>query len=283
MHIRRSVNLLIQRSNYQIVKVLEKGEVSGLPPESLLDDRFLASRIMPGRKHAWLVAAPKSGSTWLSVMLEILLGWRKVPLWRGSDRREQEPDARELLRFPRENIFSPHQHCRASESTVELINQFRIKSIIQVRNIYDSVISFREHCLNEGLLFSMAYIDQEFLGYDNERQLQFIIDMILPWYFSFYVSWCQAEGLTAENKLLVNYDELLRDTQGTLGKILEYLGESRSPAEIERAMAQAKRKDTVKNKAVIGRGNIMLNELHKAKIRELRQYYSHIDFSSVGL
>jgi len=254
-----------------------------LPPESLLDDRFLASRIMPGRKHAWLVAAPKSGSTWLSVMLEILLGWRKVPLWRGSDRREQEPDARELLRFPRENIFSPHQHCRASESTVELINQFRIKSIIQVRNIYDSVISFREHCLNEGLLFSMAYIDQEFLGYDNERQLQFIIDMILPWYFSFYVSWCQAEGLTAENKLLVNYDELLRDTQGTLGKILEYLGESRSPAEIERAMAQAKRKDTVKNKAVIGRGNIMLNELHKAKIRELRQYYSHIDFSSVGL
>ena len=43
----------------------------------------------------------------------------------SSGRREQEPDFRQILRFPTENIFSRHQHCRASESTVSWCEQNR--------------------------------------------------------------------------------------------------------------------------------------------------------------
>ena len=61
MHIRRIINLLIQRSNYQIVKVFDKDTPVFLPPEAFLEDQVLQQRISPGRKHAWLIAAPKSG------------------------------------------------------------------------------------------------------------------------------------------------------------------------------------------------------------------------------
>lgn len=283
MHIRRNLNLLIQRSNYQLVKVCGNGTPACLPPEVLLDDQVLETRIAPQRKHAWIIAAPKSGSTWLSALLEKLLGWRAVPLSGGAGRREGEPDVRQIVRFPHENIFSPHQHCRASDSTVDFINRFRIKPIIQVRNVYDTVISFREHCLREDCLFPMAYIDGEFLRFDKEKQFDFLIDMVLPWYFNFYASWFQVEGLAPDNRLFVNYEELLRDPKAILHKILEYLGESRSSTAIEAALEQVKGVNTRKNQAVVGRGNCQLTAKQKARIMELRQYYSHIDFSSVGL
>lgn len=283
MHVRRNINLLIQRSGYQVVRIFPNGAPTRLPPEVLLEDSMLELRIAPHRKHAWIIAAPKSGSKWLSTVLQTLLGWRTVALWRGSPRREQEPDPRQLLRFPGENIFSPHQHCRASESTVDFIKRFRIKPVIQVRNAYDTIVSFRDHCVNTGFLFPMAYIDREFLRYDQDKQLQFIIDLVMPWYFNFYASWFQVEGLSPGNLLFVNYDELLGDPRTILAGILDYLGEVRQLAEIERALAKAETINTGKNKAVSGRGNCLLTDRHKARIRELRQFYAHIDFSRVGL
>ena len=41
--------------------------------------------------------------------------------------------------------------------------------------------------------------------------------------------------------------------------------------------------NTRKNKGISGRGNLLLNEQQKARILELREFYDHIDFSSVGL
>jgi hypothetical protein len=283
MHLRRNINSLIRRSNYQIVKVFDSKADGSLPADVLLDDRVLEARISPGRKHAWNIAAPKSGSTWLTALLEILLGWRKLGLAAKTGRNEAEPDIRQILCFPHENLFSPQQHCRASESTVEFINRFRIKPILQGRNIYDTIVSLREHCVNESVVMPMGYADAEFLRYDAEKQFQFLIDMVLPWYFNFYASWLQVEGLAPENLLWVTYDELLTDTPGTLRKILEYVGESRSQGQIEQAIERAKSVNTRKNKAVTGRGKALLTERHKARIKEMRQYYSHIDFSKVGL
>ena len=283
MRIRRHINSLIQRSNYQIVKTFDCQAATPLPPDILLSDEILRQRIDPRRKHAWLIAAPKSGSTWLSALLEKLLGWQKLWLYGGLSRREQEPDVRLMLRFPNDHLFSPQQHCRASEPTVEFIKRFRIKPIIQTRNIYDTIISLREHFVREGFLFPMAYADSEFLQYSEEKQFQFIIEMVLPWYFNFYASWFRVEGLAPENLLFVNYDDLLRDPRATLGKILEYLEETRPPAEIEFAIEQVKGMDTRKNKAVVGRGDCLLNERQKARIMEMRQFYSRIDFSSIGL
>ena len=223
MHVRRNINLLLQRSHYQIVKVFAPGESDAMPPEVLLDDQVLGSRIALERKHAWIVAAPKSGSTWLSALLEDLLGWRAVGLSGGSCRREQEPDLRQIIRFPTENILSPHQHCRASDCTVQFIKRFRIKSILQVRNIYDTIISFRDHCRTEGLVFPMAYIDREFLRLSDEQQFQFIIDLVLPWYFNFYASWFEVEGLGPDNLFYVTYEDLRQDPRPVLNQILDYL------------------------------------------------------------
>ena len=83
-----------------------------------MTNQQIARLVSPTRKHVWLVAAPKSGSTWLGAMLDSVFGWPRVPLLDCYDRREQEVDVRMLLQHPNVDIFTPHQHTRASHPTL---------------------------------------------------------------------------------------------------------------------------------------------------------------------
>jgi hypothetical protein len=277
MSARDVLNRFLINRGYEIVKAEHYG---GQQIE--LDNTVIANRVAPGRKHVWLVAPPKSGSTWLSTLLRQLLGWPVVALVNGYDRREQEVDLRPMLRYAEGNIFSPQQHCRASQPTLDFIRQFRVTPIIQTRDILDSVVSFRDHLLNEGLGMPMAHVDECFLSMDEERQYDMIIDLAMPWYFNFYASWFSNENLDSGKVLFVGYEELLMDTPGTLDRILDHIGEESFKARVGGIVDTVNAGNTRKNKAVIGRGRTKLNERQRAKIKNLRQYYSHIDFSRVG-
>jgi hypothetical protein len=283
MNIRKSVNSVLQKRGYQIVKSLRCEKAIELAPAQVIDNRSIATNVAPGRKHAWIIAAPKSGSTWLSALLEQLLGWPSIRLLNGHDRREQEVDVRPLLRHMDSNIISPHQHCRASLPTVDFIKLFRVQPVIQTRNILDTVASLRDHILNDSQRWPMAYVDGEFAKFSEEKQYDFIIDMFLPWYFNFYASWLRVEGIEPAGLLFVSYEEMMTDTRSVIRKILDYLKETRSDAEITAAIEKTGKSRTRFNKGVTGRGERLLSDRHKARVKALRDYYPHIDFSMVGL
>lgn len=283
MSFRKSVNSVLQRYGYRVVKMVPTEVSAPLLPGQVEDNDCLAARVCSQRKHAWIVAAPKSGSTWLSRMLRELLGWPEVALVNGYNRREQEVDIRPLLRYPKGNILSPHQHCRASEPTVDFIKKFRVRPIIQTRNIFDTVVSLRDHLSKESVDWSMAYVDHTFHGLDEDKQYQFIIEMFLPWYFNFYASWFKVEGINPSDIHFIRYEELVTNPPETLAKVLHFLNENRTTAEISEAIRRTTSQNTRLNKGVSGRGDRLLGEQHKSKIREMRQHYPHIDFSMVGL
>src|SRR3954468_19486410 len=106
MNLRKTVNFVLQKNGYQLVKVFPSGEQQYFLPAQVIDNSCLAARVAPRRKHAWIVAAPKSGSTWLSKLMEHVLGWPSVALLNGHDRREQEVDIRPILPYPDVNILS---------------------------------------------------------------------------------------------------------------------------------------------------------------------------------
>ena len=186
MNLRKVLNRLLRPAGYEIAKTLGSTATWSLAPGQSIEIESLAKRIAPARKHVWIVAPPKSGSTWLTLLLKRLLDWPLVPLVNGYDRREQEVDALPLLRYPDINILSPHQHCRASQPTVDFIKAFRVTPIVMTRNVFDSVVSLRDHLVRESRAMPMAYVDDEFLKWDAERQYDFVIEMFLPWLLSFY-------------------------------------------------------------------------------------------------
>ncbi len=202
MHVRRALNRLLRPAGYEIAKTFGSEATWSLVPGQSIDFETLARRIAPTRKHVWIVAPPKSGSTWLTLLLNRLLDWPLVPLVNGYDRREQEVDVLPLLSFPDIDILSPHQHCRASQPTIDFIDHFRVTPIIATRNAFDTIVSLRDHLIRESRAVPMAYVDDEFLRWSEERQYDFVIAMFMPWLLSFYASW-QAAATTREGRAAV--------------------------------------------------------------------------------
>ncbi len=252
-------------------------------PEDVLDDDFIAHRVASGRKHAWLVAAPKSGSTWLTILLEQLLGWQSHTLVDSYDRREQEIDIRRMLMYPDVDLFSIQQHCRFSTATYQFVQRFNVRVILQGRNLWDTLVSLRDHLVKESLVTPICFVDEAFLSHAPDRQMDWVIDLAVPWYFNFYASWFTGRQRGEVEFLWVNYESLFRDTAGQLQRIIDYLGVSRSEIEIESAIHNAVDASTRLNVGRTGRGEEMLTQAQKDRIARLRSFYSQLDFTSIGL
>jgi hypothetical protein len=251
--------------------------------ESVMDVDFLASRISPTRKHLWDVAAPKSGSTWLSAILSHLLGWYTNWLFIDPERREQEIDFRTMVSHPDEDMFSIQQHCRFSKTVQEFVKKFRVRPIVQGRDIFDSLVSFRDHLANAGQLVALAYCDETFTSLPIERQMDFVVDRIAPWYISFYSSWFAARDRGEVTFLWVSYEELRSDPAATVRRILDYIDVPRTDEEVECALKKAAGGFTRLNVAKVGRGKALLSEGQMQRVRDLGSFLPHIDLSSIGL
>jgi len=263
--------------------------------KGILNLELLARRINPTRKHVWHVAALKTGSTWLTMSLNNLLGWPHNWLaLNGWDRREQVVDFRKVLYNRDGNLLSLHQHCPFSATEKEFIDRFRVRVILQGRNLFDTVVSAYDHLRKISPSFASAYFDDSFANLSPERQMDAVIDLTVPWYLRFYCSWFAARDRGEVTYEWVTYEDLLADPTAVLRRILVHLGEIRTDEQIVESLQNAsKRGDEILrgqlgaplkfNVGKVGRGEAMLSSQQKDRIRHLRSYYPHIDLSPIGL
>lgn len=286
----------LERARYQVTRLEEahQAQASALKDlhglqsgsiaiEQVLDDGYIASRINPSRKHVWLVAAPKSGSTWLTVMLSELLGWPTDNLVTDYGRREQEIDFRKMLLHTGEDLFSVQQHCRLSAATRRFIEQFRVRVIFQGRNLFDALVSFRDHLVREDTLVPEGYVDETFRLLDPQQQLDYVVDVIGPWYLNFYATWFAGKAREPNLYHWVSYDQLLADPAGVLRGVINDIGVDRSQEEIAAALQRAAGRPTRLNSGRTGRGEELLSAAQKDRVRKLREYFTQVDFSPIGL
>ncbi|MDA8561859.1 sulfotransferase domain-containing protein [Gammaproteobacteria bacterium] len=224
----------------------------------------------------------KSGSTYLSEIFSSMKNYERSSLTNFHDRREQELDPYSLL-YSHANMknYVSQLHVRYHLATKNYINFFNLKPIVLVRNIFDVVISFKEHLLNESVKVPQAYVPDDYIGWDEIKQLDFIVEMIVPWYFNFFVSWKDSHK---ENKaIFITYEELNKDVFSVVKKINDYHNLDLSDVEINNAIIKAnENKASIrKNVAVIGRGEILSQDL-KNKIIAYSKFYN-TDFGLMGL
>lgn len=234
--------------------------------------------------HVWHIAAPKSGSTWLTTILKELLHWNVSPLIPSYDRREQEISELNLV-YPAMNnfVFSPHQHCRYSEATHKIIDKMNIRPLLQYRNIFDTVISFYDHCNRGELNFPMAYMDKvNWECLDENKKMDFIIDMIIPWYFNFYAGWFSSDLVQDEKILLISYEELVSDPSHQVKRIIQWIGIEKTEDEINTSISSSFINKTRKNVGIRNRGSALRLD-QKQRIRNMADYYPSIDFKFLGL
>jgi len=170
----------------------------------------------PGRTYVLIACFPKSGSTYLRTLISNIHNIETISLTTGADRREQELSIERLVVFHKKNYVAQH-HIRYSLVTEKLMKEFNITPIFLVRNIYDTIESLYDHLHKEGIETPMAFIPPDMLNWDKDKARKFIVDMIIPWYFNFYVSWT-----LCQKKCIITYERLIENPSQILKKILKF-------------------------------------------------------------
>lgn len=173
--------------------------------------RMITHRNVVEPTDVFLVCYPKSGSTWLFFLLyEILTGQpsgfdttlRAMPYARGHDAARLLPN--------NGRMFKSHVPYH-----VTYHNLFR-KVIYLVRDVRDVVISEHKHWQGEGIY--SGNLDRYLMDFVKGR-----VHGLGTWVDHVH-SWLNSDLAKRGDLLLVKYEELRQDTEGTLRKILQFLG-----------------------------------------------------------
>src|SRR3990167_5593358 len=225
---------------------------------------------------------PKSGSTYLSGAIEALPGVIRAHLVPGYGRREQELCIEKLTDC--EAMISNHgfgyvaqHHVRYSEVSKLYFEQFGVRPVVLVRNIFDVVASLIDHHSLESSIYPAAYAPADIACRSFDAQARFITQMAIPWYFNFYASW-----QSCEDKIIVTYEDFIFTPELVLTKVCSYLGFNASNEMIVDAVLVAGAAGLRKNKIVSGRGKLLPLDCVSA-IKKMASHYKDIDFSAIGI
>jgi hypothetical protein len=101
-----------------------------------------------------------------------------------------------------------------------LLKVFGVKSIILVRGIFDAMVSLMDDLRRKEKLpmfgtgingYSFIWHDEMIKACPDDRLLDAIIDLVVPWYINFYVSWFRLGEHGTVHAKWVTYEELINE------------------------------------------------------------------------
>jgi hypothetical protein len=232
-------------------------------------------------KHILISCFPKSGSTLLLKALCKTTDFQNCPMVFEYGGNEQDLFLPSII-----NAYSldtiTQQHVRATNTNLRLIKNFGFKVVILTRNLFDTLISLHDHLLSESLEIPMGYLDENYRKLSFTQRLDFLVDIVTPWYLNFYASWSKVNTYLDPNDYIwVTYDELINDKIKTISRLLSKFDFYDDKEKILNSLLELENEDTRLNVGISGRGRQMLNDCQKSKIIELTQRYPDMDFSSI--
>lgn len=234
-------------------------------------------------RHIFITCAPKSGSTFLKNVLVGVTGYRDLFSVYAALQNEHELDMPQLAKFGNIDTVT-QQHARASEANIQLMQAFGIRPVVLVRNIFDTVISLLDF-YRQGFTFSTFFDREDFLAFDEEQQIDLLIEYAVPWYFQFVASWQRAERDKRLEVFWLTYEDMIMDKPVAVENVLNFYSISAPREEVQKQIGETE-SDTDKNrfnKGVAGRGETGLSSQQKEKIAALSRHFPKSDFSLMGL
>lgn len=229
-----------------------------------------------------VACVPKSGSSFLYNVLSFATGWKGMRAFGPAGQFQQELQTDNLIEYAGMPAVL-QQHCRATEPNLQIMEAFRIRPVILVRNFADALLSLLESYRN-GAYRSTLFQD-DFPQLSPEAQIDLLIEHRMPWYFEFVASWQRVERTRRLPVFWLTYEEFMADKVGTVRRLLEYWDLKATDERIEQALAHAAsdRKKTRYNVGQTGRGRAALSEEQFQRLASYARFFPSTDFSKVGL
>jgi hypothetical protein len=250
--------------------------------DSLFDDSGIRAAVDTFAPSYLLVALPKSSSTFCT---RVLAGLLRAEVYKDivvQDRFTPKDLQVGAIVNGRDRVTVSQVHLVATGANLRILKHFKIPAVILLRNLFDVVVSMRDH-MNGNEYFSSILIPNRYSSLNESDKIDYIIDTAVPWMVTFYVSWVQALERGDVRTEFVFYEDMIGDPVPFFQKSCQCLGISTSAADIEAALDRVEKSATTRfNVGKSGRGVSELTALQIARIRRHADYYPGIDFRPMG-
>ena len=240
--------------------------------------------LLGARRTVLLLAfAPKAAGTFLRSAAIDAVGGQLVRITHAHGGREAQPYMPLFLQYYLGGICDcplvAHAHLQALAGNRNFFEAFGIRPIIMLRPIPDMLASYQDmletvpEARADGL---NCIIPGSFADFSPAQKTDFMIDMIAPWYVSYFATWLEYAREKPGAVCLLNYADVLRDSATVLQTALAHAGLALDRAVCEAALARnwRDRKELRFNKGVSGRGKIYFSQAQIAQIARMFTHHS---------
>jgi hypothetical protein len=175
-----------------------------------------------------------------------------------------------------------HIHMQAFAANRHILSALGIRPVIMLRNLPDTLASFldmldadpvaREQCLN-------CVVPDNFLELSRTQKADFLLDIIAPWYASYFASWKSFVDEAPDQVCVLRYTDFCQDPAKSVHAALVHAGFAVTN---EGCMAAVERvwpnKDKLRyNKGTAGRGASYFSASQLAEISRKLSHYPQLD------
>ncbi len=175
-----------------------------------------------------------------------------------------------------------HVHMQALPGNRRFLEVLRIKPVVMLRAIPDMLASYcdmlcaSEEARAEGL---NCPIPAGFAQFAPSEKADFLIDIVAPWYVSYFATWLDYARTRPDDVCLLRYADLVADPAAVLQTALEHAEMTRSRAACQAALDLSWRERGALrfNRGTIGRGRDYFAASHLARLARMLRYHPVLD------
>lgn len=228
--------------------------------------------------------APKSAGTYFRQAAMHAIGGQLIRMCHAQGGRDGTLYLPNILGCYLDDTAPPtvtHIHMQALTANRNFIESIGLKPVIMIRDIADMLASFldmlevdpvaREEGLN-------CQIPGNFCELDHGAKLDFMIDVIAPWYASYFATWKDFADVSPATVCVLKYREFCDDPAEALYKAISHAGFATTRFQCRQSMQLAwqSKEDYRYNKGISGRGKDYFLPGHFARLQKLLSYYPQL-------
>jgi hypothetical protein len=174
-----------------------------------------------------------------------------------------------------------HLHMQALTANRRFIEALGLKPVIMIRSIGDMLASFLDMldvdpvARAEGL---NCQIPANFCDMERSAKLDFMIDVIAPWYASYFATWKSFVDDAPETVCVLHYRDFCADPAETLHRAVTHAGFITTLHKCRQSLEEVWReKENYRyNKGVRGRGKDYFSAVHFARLEKQLSHYPQL-------
>jgi len=239
------------------------------------------------RRSVILAFPPKSAGTFLRSAAIDAIGGQLMRIVHAYGGREASPYLPALLHYFMGDSSAPtmvtHVHMQAQPANRHFIDALDLKPVIMLRSVPDMLCSYLDMLNAEPItpeLWVNSLIPENFAALDPGTQADFIVDIMGPWYASYFATWLEYARAEPSRVCVLRYTDFKRDPVTTLRTLLAHAGIETSHFMCERAIDIAWKERALLrfNKGEQGRGSARFHAGHIAHVETM--LFRHYDLSA---